>query len=236
MQSDPEAYSSSVPQIVPEKRLVATRLSKKPHPKAFYVASAIVFMCGILTIVYWLNLFNLAVDLPANYEAVFKEHQYWRLFTAIFIHVDAGHFFSNIFLLWILSFFVYGYCGFILYPISSFFIAAGANALAVWTYGGNIDLLGASGLVYVLGGFWLCFYFFVQRTYSKGHRLLRVIGIAMVIFLPSGFVSSTSYRTHAFGFLGGVIMALIYFYKNKKNIRSDEVIKYTANVDFEKAN
>ena len=214
-----------VEELIEEKRLVGTLITRKPSSDAFVVATAVSLFSVLMTLLYWSGPQWLADLLPAVQESVFKQGQFWRIFTATFIHADIEHLLSNIYMLWIFGFFVFGYFGLSVFPVVSFLLAGAVNALAILTYGPETRLLGASGLVYILGGFWLTLYPLVQRQYAVGNRLLRVIGIALVIFLPSTFVPSTSYRAHGFGFAVGVLMGLWYFRKNKKQIRSYETYK-----------
>ncbi len=189
------------------------------------VSSLTVMIITLMTLLYWNAPIKLADLMPAVNFEVYKNMQLWRVFTSVFIHADLAHLLSNVYMLWIFSFFVFGYFGFSIFPMMSFFLAGVVNAVAILTYAPHIELLGASGLVYILGGFWLTLYFFIQRQYTIMNRLIRVIGIAMMIFLPSTFAPTTSYRTHAIGFLVGMLMAAAYFIKNKKEIRSYEVYK-----------
>ncbi len=86
-------------------------------------------------------------------------------------------------------------------------------------------LLGASGWVYLLGGFWLTLYLLIQRQYRFSRRLMRVFGIALMVFFPTSFEPTTSYRTHFIGFIVGVAMGLYFFYSNKKKILAYEEYK-----------
>ncbi|MBC7419242.1 MAG: rhomboid family intramembrane serine protease [Bdellovibrio sp.] len=213
------------PILIEEKRLVGTMITKKPSVNAFIVASMTILFITMMTLFYWQGPQRLTDLLPAVHQQIFQHAQIWRAFTAVFIHADIAHLLSNAYMLWIFSFFVFGYFGFGVFPLLSFFIAGIVNVLAILTYAPEVELIGASGLVYILGGFWLTLYPLIQRQYSVVNRLMRVIGISLVIFLPSTFVPSTSYRTHAIGFGFGILMALFYFYKNKKQIRSYEIYK-----------
>ena len=125
----------------------------------------------------------------------------------------------------IFVFFTYGYFGVWVFPVLSIFGGSVVNLISIATYGDEIRLLGASGLVYFLGAWWLTMYFFIQRQYSLPNRILRLIGIALMVFFPTSFVPTTSYRTHAIGFLCGAVFALIYFYIYKQSIRSYEKYK-----------
>lgn len=209
----------------PETRLTGTKITKKPHPGSFAVSFCFLLGITLVTQLYWVNWNGWADYLPAVNRLIFDEGQFWRALTAVFIHADLGHLLSNLYMLGILSFFVYGYFGFWAYPVYGFAGATLVNLISVWTYPADVRLLGASGLVYLLGGFWLGLYFFIQRQHSWVSRSLRVAGMALMVFFPSTLEPTTSYRTHFIGFVVGLVMAIIYFYKNKASIREEETYK-----------
>ena len=213
------------PVFIEEKRLVKTLLSRKPSSNAIIVAALTVLFMTLMTFFYWNAPAAWGALLPAIKLEIFQHGQLWRIFSAIFVHADIEHLLSNMYMLFIFSFFVYGYFGGGVYPALSLVVAGLVNAVAISTYAADAELIGASGLVYILGGFWLTLYVFIQRQYSVLNRLMRVTGIAFVIFLPSTFVPTTSYRTHAIGFAAGVIMGIIYFRRNKIVIRANEIYK-----------
>lgn len=217
------SHEADEPVLIEEKRLIETWITGRPAAGAFFTATIVVFLMSAATLFFWTVPVEVAALMPAVQEKIFQKLEYWRVFTAIFVHADTEHFLSNMYILWIFSYFVFGYCGYKIFPLASFLAAGVVNALAVLTYSPDVELIGASGLVYVLGGFWLTLYLFVQRQYGVMNRLMRVLGIAAVIFLPSSFVVTTSYRTHGIGFMAGILMGLFYFYKNKKAIRNKEV-------------
>lgn len=211
--------------LIEEKRLVGTWITTKPTADAFLVASGTVILMSLLTLFFWLAPQSLSSLMPSVREQVFTNGQFWRLFTAMFAHADIEHLLSNMYMLWIFSYFVFGYFGSKIFPLLSLLLGALINAFAILTYPAKTELIGASGLVYFLGGLWLTLYFLIQRQYRPLNRTLRVVGIALMIFVPSEFVPSTSYRTHAIGFAIGTITALFYFLKNKEKIRSKEEYK-----------
>jgi rhomboid protease GluP len=210
------------PVIIEEKHLVGTMITGKLSAKAFIVASLTTILFMSVTMFYWLAPDTIADLFPAVHSQIFQHGQIWRVFSAMFVHADLEHLLSNMYMLWIFSFFVFGYFGFGIFPISSILLGAAANAMAVLTYGPTTELLGASGLVYILGGFWLTLYPLIQRQYSVANRLIRAVGIALIIFAPSTFIPTTSYITHAIGFVLGVVLGIFYFIKNKDEIRSHE--------------
>jgi rhomboid protease GluP len=211
-------------QLIEEKRLIKTMLSRKPQADSFLVAAFLVLLVTVVTLYDW----RTGSDLAASKEAVFGQHEYWRLFTAVLTHSDLAHLLSNLYMLFIFGFFVYGYFGIGVMPAAALMAAVAVNGMAVLTYAPQISLLGASGLVYILGGFWLTLYFFIQRQYTLPSRLLRVTGIALMVFFPTTFAATTSYRTHAIGFAAGLLMGAGYFFLKRARIRSFEVYKTTV--------
>jgi len=100
-----------------ETRLIGTLLTEKPSQNAFIMASCTVLLMALVTLVYWNDSFGFAQYLAAGSGAVIASGQWWRIFTAIFIHADTAHLLSNMLLLWIFSFFVFGHFGVMVYPL-----------------------------------------------------------------------------------------------------------------------
>lgn len=182
-----------------------------------------VLIISLLSQVYWQNLFQWAEFLPAEREQVFHQGQWWRVFTAALIHSDLGHYLNNLYMFVVFGFFCFSYFGLIQMSALSFLGAGLVNLVAISTYPREVNLLGASGWVYLLGGVWLTLYLLIQRQYSYASRILRVVGFSLMMFFPTSFVPTTSYRTHTIGFLVGVAIGVFYFVINKKWIRSFEV-------------
>lgn len=206
-----------------EPRLVGTLITGQPNGNSFYMAAVTVIIVSLTTLFYWLSPESWANLMPAMNRAVFQEHQWWRVFTAIFIHADLEHLLSNLLMLGVFSFFIYGYFGFKIFPMVSLGLAALVNVITILSYRPETGLLGASGLVYVLGGYWLTMYFFIQRQFPWLNRLIRVVGVGLMMFAPTSFVPTTSYTAHGYGFVLGVIAAVIYFFLNKNGIRHHEI-------------
>ncbi len=213
---------------MPEERLVQTLISQKPPQGSFLVTMTFLFFVISITQLYWMDFLGLADKLPAINKNVLLEGEWWRIFTATLIHSNLGHLLSNLYMLGIFSYFIYAYFGLTVYPVLSFFLAGLVNLVCIYTYPPEVRLLGASGLVYLLGGFWLTMYFFIQRQYSWLQRTIRVFGMALMVFFPTTFEATTSYRAHLIGFVTGIILGLLYFFDNYKNIRKKEVYQTTS--------
>lgn len=212
--------------VPPEKRMVGSFITGAPVRSSLFATLSFLGFIVLISQLYWINFLGLAEYLPAIHSKVFNQWQWWRVFTATLIHGDLGHLVSNLYMLGIFSFFVYGYFGLSVYPFYTFLGAGLVNLVSIYTYAPNVRLLGASGLVYLLGGFWLTLYLFIQRQYTVSRRLMRVFGLALMVFFPTSFEATTSYRTHFIGFLVGVVMAVFYFLLNKKKIRAKESFQY----------
>ncbi len=165
------------------------------------------------------------VDLPVDPVAsrgdrIFEHGEYWRVFTAQAAHGDLKHLLSNLLLFYIFGYFLYGYYGFFVFPLSVIFLGAFTNLLATWSYPPKLELIGASGCVYVMAAIWLVLYLLVEKVVSLRGRLLRILGVALALMMPATFEPSTSYRTHLFGFLIGVVFALGFYFMRRKYLRS----------------
>lgn len=179
-------------------------------------------LCTVFSHLYWQQN-QLSELLSSTRQQVFSQHQWWRLFTAPWVHGDLQHLLSNSYMLAFMVFFVHGYFGFWIYPVMSFFAAAVIQILALWTYEEQVRLVGASGLVYFLAGFWLSMYFLIERQKTLLSRFLRTVGVGLAVLFPTTFDPQVSYRAHGLGFILGVLLAGAYFLIKKKKIRSAEV-------------
>ena len=211
--------------VPPEERLVGTLLTRAPNPMSFPVNVLVCGLISFITYLYWIDFLKLSEFLPAINFNIFSQLEIWRAFTAILIHQDIAHLLSNLYMLGIFGFFVYGYFGGRLYLLWSFLGAGLVNFIAVYTYPPHVRLLGASGWVYLLGGFWLVMYLLIQRQFSVPRRLMRVMGMALMVFFPTSFEPTTSYRTHFIGFMVGAGLAAVFFLWHRNRIQALEIHK-----------
>ena len=214
-----------------------TWLSKKPQMSALFVATVSTFVLALFSLFHEINLFGLHDWMEASREAVFNKHEYWRLFTTIFAHADAGHLLSNSLLFFILGFFLYGYFGAWLFPVAAILGGALTNYIVLPTYDADIRLIGASGVVYWMGGAWLVLYFFLSKQKNLTQRIIRSLGVAIMLFMPAEtFEPNVSYRTHLVGFLVGMGSGLIQYLTYRSVYLAAEVRDWVVeepDVDFE---
>ena len=205
-------------------RVRETLLSRKPRPYSLQVAAGFVLMIVGTSLLAWWNGGALLPVLAASRDALTAQ-EYWRLATAVAVHSDLQHLFSNVIFLALFSYLLYGYFGFWVFPALGMALATLTNYLSVLSYPPEVRLVGASGLVYWMAGFWLSMYLFVERSLSPGKRLMRAVAIGLVVLLPSTIEVNVGYRAHAIGFGLGVISAFLYFRWNRKRIRAAEVVE-----------
>lgn len=208
-----------------------TLLSHKPRENSLEVALLSVVVMLFVSLLGWRDGSELLARLAANPERVLVEQEYWRLLTAIGVHADALHFAANVVLFAFFTYLLYGYFGFWVYPMAGLALGSFTNYLALLTYPPHVHLVGASGLVYWMAGFWLTMYLLVERTRSLRKRVMRALGVGLIVLVPSALQENVSYRTHAIGFALGSAAAVVYFRRNRDAIRAAEVVELEE--DFE---
>jgi rhomboid protease GluP len=206
-------------------RVRETLLSRKPREWSLEVSALFLSTILGISLLAWRNGAALLPTLAATSEGVFKRREYWRLLTAVAVHADVMHVLSNVILLTFFTYLLFGYFGFWVFPVLSLAMAGLTNYISLLTYPSEVSLLGASGLVYWMAGFWLSMYLLVERSVDPGKRVLRVVCLALLVLVPSTFQANVSYRTHAIGLGLGVVSALVYFQRNRESIRAAEVVE-----------
>ena len=208
-----------------------TYLSRSPRSTSTRITIATIGIVWISSVIYWSNFWDLSSSLPVSKIAVFGNHEFWRLFTAMGIHADLRHLLSNLIPLALLSYLLYGFFGPWVFPTLTTLLGAGVNLISIWTYPPNTRLLGASGVVYLMAGFWITSYLLIHRKYSPWNRILRCSGFCLILLVPSSMDPTVSYRTHFIGFALGIGGAALLFICRKKWFRAFEVIEVERDID-----
>lgn len=203
-----------------------TLLSQKPRDYSILVAILSVMIMLLISVLTWKEGNQLYVEWAGNPERVFEKGEYWRLVSALAVHSDFKHFLSNAVLFGLFSYLLFGYFGFWVYPLAAIVMGALTNYLALLTYAPQIRLVGSSGMVYWMAGFWLTMYMLIERRYSVKRRLLHGVGVGLILLMPSALKATVSYRSHAIGLALGISLAAIYFIVRKQDIRAAEILEY----------
>lgn len=220
-------FNWTQPRIVVKRTL----LSRKPAENSGLIAAASAMVILFVTVLVWRDspdLLRLSAAVPSR---VLDQHEYWRLFSAVAVHSDWKHLFSNLPFVVFFGYLLYGYFGFGVYPLGVVVLSAVTNYLSLLTYPPEVHLVGASGMTHVMGGFWLTVYILVERSLSLKKRVLRSLGVALILFLPSAVQPQISYRTHAIGLVLGIVAAAVFFHRYKRRIRAAEVLEIEEDDD-----
>ena len=208
-------------------RIKSTWLSRKPKREAIQLAVVLSLLVTFITQMYWFDLLGAKTWMSANAEQVFTNKEVWRAWTTLFAHADLQHLLSNVFLFFILGIYLISSFGMFMVPMNALFFGGVTNILVLKTMPVQTSLIGASGVVFWMGGVWLTLFFLIDRRRSVTHRALRSIGVAIMLFVPSeAFDPNVSYKAHLVGFLLGFLWAFPYYYLNKSKFRAAEVTEW----------
>jgi membrane associated rhomboid family serine protease len=145
--------------------------------------------------------------------AVVVQGEYWRLFTALFLHGGFTHLLFNVFALYILGpplERVIGTIRFVVcYLISGLFSSAGVVGLAVLGFVQVGQLVGASGCIMGIVGAWAGF---LVRHRHAPQAKQRLGNIGMIVVIQIAFDLSTpqvSMAAHLCGLIAGFFLGLI---------------------------
>jgi len=221
-----ETADFNLPEGLLIRKVRANWLTQKPDSHAYFVAATSVIILFLSNFFYWRNDFNLTELMTAIPENVFRDHEYWRLWTALFAHADIAHLLSNSMLFSVFSYFLFGYFGSFVFPVAALIFGGFINFIVLKTMPASSELLGISGVVYWLGAVWLTLYFFLETREPISKRLIKAIGIAFVLFVPETYHKEVSYLSHFIGFVSGVGFAAIYYRWRRSEFIKAEISEF----------
>jgi rhomboid protease GluP len=182
-------------------------LTRFPSPRHAVPALLFFGICYLATVIY--------VGYPQGRylwlsgEALFHDHEYWRLVTSIITHADLLHLISNALILLVFGWMIRAYFGLIAFPVLSLIIGIATNLVTISLYDPRIKLIGASGMAYGMVAFWLVLYIKYDKDHRVPVRIMRAVGFALVMMFPSTFDPHVSYLAHAVGFVVGLLTGLL---------------------------
>lgn len=203
-------------------KLVSTLLTRKPSENSSTWALGSAAIVTFITLIGWFYS-DFGDLLPVSGQAFYQKGEWWRPWSACFAHADVGHLLSNLILFVIFGRFLNGHFGAWLFPFWAFALGGLANLVVLPSYPPEVSVLGASGVVNVLGGLWLSLFFLISRQYRMPGRLLRTLGVALLLFAPQEFRPNVAERVHVSGLFAGLLFGSVWFFVFKTKIRSYEV-------------
>jgi membrane associated rhomboid family serine protease len=145
--------------------------------------------------------------------SVLVQHEYWRFFTALFLHGGFVHLLFNLFALYVLGPPLERSIGTIrfvvCYLISGLASGAGVVGLTLRGLMQPVQLVGASGSIMGIVGAWAGF---LMRHRHAPHAKQRLANIAMIVAIQIAFDLSTpqvSMAAHLCGLIAGFFLGLI---------------------------
>jgi rhomboid protease GluP len=178
-------------------------LSEKPTVESARPALTAFIFFFIASYFYWQDLGD--SRLWVSGKSIFVDHEYWRLFTALFTHADLGHLLANTPLFLIFGWFLHYFFGWLVFPITAFLIGIGSNLITIYFYNPQTHLIGASGMLYGMVSLWLVLYIRFETDYTVWMRFFRALAFSLAVLFPTTFQPTTSYLAHAAGFFLGLL-------------------------------
>ena len=201
-------------------------LTRKLNSSAAPRAALVTLTLVLGSLVYWANFAGAQAWMSASRAEVFEHHDFWRCWTTLLVHADAKHLLSNCFLFFIMGSFLIGYFGLFVFPVLGFLMGGLTNLLVLNQMPPTVTLIGVSGVVFWMGGFWLVLYFFLESRKSLWQRALRATGVGLALFMPAeAFDPSISYQSHLLGFISGALSGLIYYFIRRRQFLVAEVVE-----------
>lgn len=206
-------------------------LTKRQENGQLLTTLILILLIQLFTSIYHFDFFHLSSKVSASHESIYIKHEYYRLWTTLFVHADLEHLGSNMLLLAPFAYFVSAQFGIILFPFMGIFLGGLINYIVLSIMTNNIELIGISGIVYWLGAVYLTLYLLIENREKINRRIMKSIGIALILFFPTILKENVSYLSHALGFLFGFLSAISYYLINLKKIKSNEKYEYKIEYD-----
>lgn len=163
----------------------------------------------LLGLFYWIQTHAGAGFRDAGLmDAVAVSHgEWWRLFTAIFLHADLGHFAMNASIGLLLLGLVMGNCGTGLGLLAAYLAGAGGNVTTWLIFSWGHRSLGASGMVMGCVGLLVAQSIFA-RPENPGRLKYALTGLAggLMLFVLLGLSAESDVLAHLGGFVSGILL------------------------------
>jgi len=180
-------------------------LFKPKTPVVTYTLIAINILIFLLGIIF--NMQDTLINLFANYGPLVTEnHQYYRLFTSMFMHANFLHIAFNMYALYLLGSQAEGFFGKTKFLTIYILSGLSGSLLSILLNQGTVSV-GASGAIFgILGA--LLYFGFNYRVYL-GNTLIKEILPIILINLAFGFaITGVDNYAHIGGLVGGLTTAM----------------------------
>lgn len=193
------------------------------HKPIFTIVLAIINILIFVYMDFFCDIINqtlIKIQYSNEWEWVLKDHQYYRLFTSMFLHADMVHLFSNMVTLCAIGSQLensYGHVKFIITYLVSGLVASGAS-LAYHAYLGEpVYSLGASGAIFGIFGAYAIFAL-LNRKKDEPVPAIRIGFVALLMFINGFTASYVDNAAHLGGLIAGSIISFICCICSKNKI------------------
>lgn len=153
----------------------------------------------------------------AVYTPYIEGGQYWRLFTAMFLHSGIQHLLNNMLVLLVLGTTIEPEIGKIRYLVIYLLGGVAGNIVSCWFYlrgGTNVVSVGASGAIFAVMG--AVIWVIIRNKGRVANLSLFQMLVMLAISLYFGFVATNVANTaHIGGLIAGFLLAVILYRKRK---------------------
>ena len=193
------------------EKIPARGLQRAPAVLVLILLNAAAFIFE-LTRPHWQDAWTLHRLGALEPFAVIHYHQYWRLFTALFLHFDVFHVGFNLFALYVLGPALERAIGTWRFVACYLISGLGSSMGVVWLTQLHVthaeQLVGASGCIMGIVGAWGAYLLLHRHMPMAKQRLLNV---AMIVIIQTAFDLSTpqiSMAAHLCGLAAGFVIGL----------------------------
>jgi len=164
-----------------------------------------------------------------NYRPYIDERQYWRLFTAMFLHGGVMHVLFNMYGLLMVGIFLEPKIGRTRFLLAYIVTGIAASIASVWWHPATVSV-GASGAIFGMYGVFLAL--LTVNVFPNDSKKVLLINAAIFVGynLIFGLVGSIDNAAHIGGLLSGIVVGYILYFTLDRDIGSKESASETENI------
>ncbi len=164
-------------------------------------------------------LYNLgALYLPS----VLIDHEYWRMFTAAFLHGGLLHLLFNMWALWVLGEYLEAAVGRVRFLALYLLSAFAGSTLVLFAAPVNSLVVGASGAIFGLFGALAVHAYLNRNRDPQSRAILTNVAFVLVINLVFTFMGSMiSWQAHVGGLIAGAVLMYALMLGGRRHLRDE---------------
>ncbi|HEX2535085.1 MAG TPA: rhomboid family intramembrane serine protease [Chitinophagaceae bacterium] len=154
-----------------------------------------------------------------NYKPMTEGGEWWRLFTAMFLHIGVVHLLLNMYGLFMIGNYLEPMLGKVLYAVAYLVTGLLASLTSLWWHDANSVSAGASGAIFGIEGVFLAL--LTTSLIPKAVRgpLLKGMAVFIVYNLVYGLKGEVDNAAHIGGLLSGLVLGYLYYFFRKDGVQ-----------------